>query len=60
MENQSHGREIMANMVKDLGHIALADGPPHLSGRNLLVLMTPLPVNKRVLKYHGRIGEEVP
>jgi translation initiation factor IF-3 len=60
MENQGHGREIMANMVKDLDHIALADGPPQLSGRNLLVLMTPLPVNKRVLKYHYKPGEDTP
>ncbi len=57
MENQTLGREVIANMVKDLLHMATQDAPPNLSGRNLFVLLTPLPANKRVLKYNRKDEE---
>jgi translation initiation factor IF-3 len=40
-----------------MGH---PDGAPKLTGRNIYVMLTPLPVNKRKLKYHVKEGPSQP
>jgi translation initiation factor IF-3 len=44
--------------VNDLLHVAHADNEPKLMGRNIIVMMTPLPANKRKLKYNVEEDEE--
>jgi len=46
--------------IADLDHIATADNQPRLIGRNINVMMTPLPANRRELKYtrHDEVIEE--
>lgn len=51
LSNKELGFEVINKMVVDLEHIGSKDSPPNMSGRNLNVLISPLPANKRVLKY---------
>jgi hypothetical protein len=38
-------------VVDDLAHIGHCDAPPKLTGRAVVVLISPLPAQKRVRKY---------
>lgn len=51
------GVEVVQRMTEDLKSVGLPDAKITLSGRNIFVLMTPLPANKRVLVY-GKKDDE--
>jgi len=51
MAHTEVGFETIRRAIKDLDHMATADNQPRLIGRNINVMMTPLPANRRELKY---------
>jgi translation initiation factor IF-3 len=54
MGNPRMGVEVVERMVGDLKQIGTADAAVVLSGRNIFVLMTPLPTAKRTLIYNRK------
>lgn len=50
------GVEVVQHMADDLKNVGLPDAKVTLSGRNIFVLLTPLPTAKRVL-VHSKKGE---
>ena len=52
------GVEVVQRMADDLKNVGLPDAKVTLSGRNIFVLLTPLPTEKRALVY-GRKDEPV-
>jgi translation initiation factor IF-3 len=52
MAHTEIGFEVMKRAVADLVGMANADADPKLIGRNIHVMLTPLPVNKRKPKFH--------
>lgn len=44
--------------VVDLAHIGHPDNEPRLMGRNIIIMMSPVPANKRKLKYNVDEGQE--
>ena len=60
-EHKDLGVEVVARAAEDLSHVGHADGTPRLSGRHVNLMMSPLPLDKRKLKYnedHVSHGEE--
>ncbi|MDD5261590.1 MAG: translation initiation factor IF-3 [Methylacidiphilales bacterium] len=51
MQHQDLGKELVARIRKDLEHVGLADAEPKLIGRNINLMLTPLPLNKRARKF---------
>ena len=51
MAHTEIGFEVMKRAVKELEGMGHPDAPPKLIGRNINVMLTPLPVNKRKPKY---------
>ncbi|NJK92539.1 MAG: translation initiation factor IF-3 [Blastochloris sp.] len=51
MQQQEKGREIVLRIRKDLEHVGVADAEPKLVGRNINLMLTPIPLKKRVRKY---------
>ena len=43
---------------KDLEHVAIADNTPKLVGRNINLMLTPLPANKRKTRFTSEDAEE--
>jgi translation initiation factor IF-3 len=62
MAHQDLGYVTIRRAIKDLDHIDAPDNEPRLMGRNIIVMMSPLPVNKRKLIYnvHDEVDEEEP
>jgi translation initiation factor IF-3 len=58
MGNPQLGIDVVQRMADDLKHVGLADGKVTLSGRNVFVMMSPLPTSKRVLMY-GKQTEDI-
>ncbi|MDR1254483.1 MAG: translation initiation factor IF-3 [Puniceicoccales bacterium] len=54
MGNPQLGIEVVERMVEDLKQIGAADAAVVRSGRNIFVLMTPLPATKRTLIYNRK------
>ena len=52
MAHTELGFGVMKRAVVDLAGMAHADAEPKLIGRNIHVMLTPLPVNKRKPKFH--------
>lgn len=52
MEHTELGFERVVQAVEDLKHIGTPDAEPRQVGRNITVIVSPLPSNKRVLKYN--------
>ena len=52
MEHKDLAFQVVHRVVKDLEEIATPDASPKLMGRNLCVTFTPLPANKRKLKFN--------
>lgn len=52
MAHTDVGFETITRAVNDLEHVGHPDNTPKLVGRNIIVMMTPLPANKRKLKYN--------
>ncbi|MEM8549234.1 MAG: translation initiation factor IF-3 [Verrucomicrobiota bacterium] len=58
MEHTELGFEVIKRAVEDLAHIATADAQAKLVGRNITLTMSPLPANKRKLKYNIGVPED--
>ena len=52
MEHKELGVDVVKRAVGDLNHIGVGDGQPKMAGRNITLLMNPLPESKRILKYN--------
>ncbi len=52
MEHQQLGVDVLNRAVEDLVHVGVAEGQPRLNGRFANLVMSPLPTNKRKLKYN--------
>ena len=51
MGNPQLGVDVVQRMADDLKNVGVADGKVTLSGRNIFVMMSPLPTAKRTLLY---------
>src|SRR5271170_6162022 len=64
MAHTEIGFEVMKRAVVDLAGMGHPDADPKLIGRNIHVMLTPLPANKRKPKFHmrddGEAEEEAP
>ncbi|MEM9227642.1 MAG: translation initiation factor IF-3 [Verrucomicrobiota bacterium] len=58
MEHTELGFEVIKRAVGDLAHIATPDAQAKLVGRNITLTMSPLPANKRKLKYNIGVPED--
>jgi translation initiation factor IF-3 len=54
MAHQELGFEVMKRAVADLAGMGHPDADPKLIGRNIHVMLTPLPANKRKPKFHTK------
>src|SRR5476649_1942700 len=59
MAHTELGFEVMKKAVVDLAGMGHPDADPKLIGRNIHVMLTPLPVNKRKPKFHVK-DEDAP
>ncbi len=66
MAHTEIGFDVMKRAVKELASMGHPDADPKLIGRNINVMLTPLPANKRKMKFHvseadegGEDGEDV-
>ena len=57
MAHTEIGFEVMKRAVVDLAGMGHPDAEPKLIGRNIHVMLTPLPANKRKAKFHVKGGE---
>ena len=59
MAHTDIGFTVMKRAVSELGGMGHPDAEPKLIGRNIHVMLPPLPANKRKLKFHleGEVGE---
>ena len=55
-EHKELGIEVLAKAAKDLEHVGQADSEPRLSGRHVNLVMSPLPGNRRQLKYNESVN----
>jgi translation initiation factor IF-3 len=53
MAHTEIGFETIRRAVNDLLHVGHPDNEPKLMGRNIIVMVTPLPANKRKLKFNA-------
>lgn len=51
MEHTELGFEVIRRAIEDLNHIAHPDNEPRLAGRNITMTVSPMPANKRRLKW---------
>jgi translation initiation factor IF-3 len=58
MAHTEIGFETIKRAVSDLLHISHPDNEPKLMGRNIIVMLTPLPANKRKLKFNADEKDE--
>ncbi len=58
MEHTDLGFERVNTAVETLNHVGTPDAPPKLVGRNITMIVSPLPENKRQLKYALEEDEE--
>jgi len=54
MARTEMGFEVINRALTELATMGHPDGPPKLTERNIYVMLTPLPVNKRKLKFHSK------
>jgi translation initiation factor IF-3 len=62
MLRKDDGRSMALKIITDLAHVATADNDPKLVGKNFNIMLTPLPVKKRVRKYtvEDEVDDNVP
>ena len=53
MEHINLGMDLVKQAIKDLEGVGKADDTPKLSGRFIIVNLSPLPKNQRVLRYNS-------
>jgi len=58
MAHTAIGFDTIKRAVADLAHIGHPDNEAKLMGRNIIVMMSPLPANKRKLKYNVEEEDE--
>jgi len=58
MAHTEVGFETIQRAVADLNHVGHPDNDAKLMGRNIIVMMSPLPANKRKLKYNIEEDED--
>jgi translation initiation factor IF-3 len=56
MARTEMGFEVINRALTELAGMGHPDGTPKLTGRNIYVMLTALPVNKRKLKFHLKEG----
>ncbi len=54
MARTEMGFDVIKKALAELSNMGHPDGPPKLTGRNIYVMLTALPVNKRKLRFHVR------
>lgn len=57
MEYTNLGMEVITRAATDLLHIGVADSEPKLAGRNINMILSPLPKHKRVLKFNSHVDD---
>ncbi|MCD8482828.1 MAG: translation initiation factor IF-3 [Verrucomicrobia bacterium] len=57
MEYTDLGMEVVRKAATDLLHIGSADSEPKLAGRNISMILSPLPKHKRVLKFNSFVDD---
>lgn len=62
MIRKDDARALAFKIIADLAHVASADNDPKLVGRNINLMLTPLPEKKRVRKYtvENEVYDDVP
>lgn len=60
LEHKELGFETVKRALADLAHVGLPDQQPRLMGRNITLMLSPLPPNKRKWKYNLRDDEAPP
>ena len=60
MAHTEMGFDVMKRALADLETMGTPDSPPKLSGKQINVMLSPLPVNKRKPKFHTRAADHVP
>ncbi|HTX66495.1 MAG TPA: translation initiation factor IF-3 [Opitutaceae bacterium] len=60
MARTEMGFDMVNRALTELGSMGHPDGPPKLTGRNIYVMLTPLPINRRKLKFHSRESAAAP
>lgn len=55
MAHTEVGFETIQRAIEDISHMATPDNEPKLVGRNINVMLTPLPANKRKPKYNHHL-----
>ena len=60
MARTEMGFEVVNRALTELATMGHPDGSPRLTGRNIYVMLTPLPTNKRKLKFHIKEGPVQP
>ena len=59
MAHTEVGFETITRAIKDMDHMATPDNQPKLVGRNISVMLSPLPANKRRPKYsHHLVNQD--
>jgi translation initiation factor IF-3 len=51
MQHQNLGQDLVRTIRADLKLVGLADADPKLIGKNITMMLTPLPVKKRVRRW---------
>ena len=54
MAHTEMGFDVMKRALTDLETMGTPDSPPKLNGKQINVMLSPLPVNKRKPKFHVR------
>ncbi|MDR0534437.1 MAG: translation initiation factor IF-3 [Verrucomicrobiales bacterium] len=58
MQHKDLGQALVAKIRKDLEHVGVADAEPKLIGRNINLMLTPLPQRKRTRKFTKETDED--
>lgn len=59
MQRKDDGMQLIQRIREDLIHVSTADSEPKLLGKNITVMLTPLPASKRTRKYTQEDEPEV-
>lgn len=59
LQRKDDGMDLVQRIRHDLAHVGTADAEPKLLGRNINVMLTPLPASKRTRKYTQEDEPEV-
>jgi translation initiation factor IF-3 len=51
MQHQNLGQDLVKTIRSDLKQVGMADADPKLIGKNITMMLTPLPVKKRVRRW---------